>query len=545
MLKEIKELFGNIAYSNDNYIVNFEGVKRKSRTFKEFSDDLDRFIRQLIKLQDEFPIQKAAILGNLSYDWMVADFACIKYGIQVIAVPEFISDNQVDEILTENDVDILLLDLQFKERHIATNSNIPIYYINCHNQLHCDSFNNLPYNKDTEVKINIRKDYSIGFTSGTTQKIKKVNLCFYENEDKKPAKKTFFLKKAINLIKWKFSFWSKKNNNILIFLPFSHNQQRVFVFQALLMGINIVLSDPIKSILHLRTERSNILVSVPNFYDLLARHIENRLCQMKLFSKIAYKIYLFLKINTYSNNNLIKKFFDITVLKKVRIIAGGRADYFVSGSAPISRQTLDMLYKVGIRIFESYGLSELGLVSMNKIGEFKFGSVGIPTEEVKIAEDGEIMVKLNQNKHDYNRDILNVSCDNYVATGDLGYFDNDGFLFITGRKDDIIILKNGKKIHPYAIEEKLKAIPIIKDVIVYKNQNKLSAIIVTEACNNHAIKTEIEKYNTSLNNDNEVITRFISVNKNFSPEEGLLTSTFKHKRQAIIKEYDTHTPVFM
>lgn len=183
----------------------------------------------------------------------------------------------------------------------------------------------------------------------------------------------------------------------------------------------------------------------------------------------------------------------LLVYKKIQKKLGGRLRFFISGGAPLSKELAEFFHAFGVLILEGYGLTETSpVISVNSPKAFKFGSVGkiIPDVEVKIAEDGEILVRgPNIMKGYYNHEAATREAivDGWFLTGDIGRLDEDGFLFITDRKKDIIVTAGGKNVSPQNIERTLVSDPFITQVCVFGDRKPfLTALIVP---NWEAVKT--------------------------------------------------------
>ncbi|HLV59784.1 MAG TPA: long-chain fatty acid--CoA ligase [Fredinandcohnia sp.] len=254
------------------------------------------------------------------------------------------------------------------------------------------------------------------------------------------------------------------------------------------------------------------------------------------------------------------------VLKEERL--GGRLRLFVSGSAPLAPAIAYFFELLGLTILEGYGLTETSAATcVNPPTRNKIGTVGppVPGTELRIADDGEVLVrgggvmKGYYNRPDETAAVL--SPDGWLATGDIGEIDEDGYLRITDRKKDIIVTAGGKNVAPQKIESLLKTNPLISQVVVYGDKRKyLTALITVEAANGRkfleqrgiqvssyeemtrhpaireAIQRTVDKVNADLPRF-ETIKKFAIPPSDFSLEQGEITPTLKVKRKLAAEKY--------
>ena len=264
------------------------------------------------------------------------------------------------------------------------------------------------------------------------------------------------------------------------------------------------------------------------------------------------------------------KFFiaDILLFRRIRDIFGGKIQYFISGGAPISKDLIDYFHAVGILILEGYGQSETaGNVVQNRSKYFRFGSVGrvFPDSEIRIADDGEILYRGPAACQGYfkepeaTRELIDG--EGWLYTGDVGEFDEDGYLYITDRKKDIMITSGGKNVTPQNIENLLKTSKYISHACVFGDRKKfLSALVTLDedeslkyARDNKIIfkdlraltkKPEIIKLisdvvkekNQKLHNV-ERIKKFRILEEDLDQDEGEITPTMKVKRKILYERY--------
>jgi long-chain acyl-CoA synthetase len=266
------------------------------------------------------------------------------------------------------------------------------------------------------------------------------------------------------------------------------------------------------------------------------------------------------------------KIADRLVFSKIKATFGGRVRYFVSGSAPLSRDIAEFFHACGILILEGYGLTESSAASfVNRPSKFAFGSVGMPMPgtDVKLdPADGEILMKspgIMQGYHNLAEATAEtLTQDGWLRTGDIGEVDDKGFLRITDRKKDLIKTSGGKYIAPQSIEGKLKATcPFISQVIVHGDKRNFVTALVTldeEATTkwakekgldtgeytalvqSPAVKEMLTPYFDQVNKTlakYESIKKFEILPKDLTVESGEMTPSLKVKRKVVEKKYAT------
>jgi len=238
----------------------------------------------------------------------------------------------------------------------------------------------------------------------------------------------------------------------------------------------------------------------------------------------------------------------------------------LSGAAPLSSTVGTFFASIGLRIQEAYGQTECGGVSnLNPSHRIKFGTVGpaLPGVEVKIAEDGEILVRGDNVFLGYFKDESATAAafvDGWLYTGDIGEIDDEGFLKITDRKKDILVTAGGKNVAPQNIENQIKPFGGISQVVVVGDKRKFLSALITidpvemakileldlppmEDCVDHkSVLQQIQSYVDSVNGtlaSYETVKKFKVLPRDFSVEDGELTPTLKVKRRIVQKQYES------
>jgi len=292
------------------------------------------------------------------------------------------------------------------------------------------------------------------------------------------------------------------------------------------------------------------MTAVPRFYQNLFTKINMNFEKQKGLKRklINQTLYLGKKILKKKELTLGEKIINFLceklVRKKIRNQFGGNLQAFVSGGGALDQNIGEFLNAIGLPTLQGYGLTETSpVVSCNLPDLVKVETVGPPfrTNKVRIAEDGEILIKGENVMLGYwnlKEETERVIKDGWLHTGDIGELDQNNYLKITDRKKDIIVNLGGDNISPSKIENILCLNEFIKQSFVYGDKkNYLVALLVTEKeINKDKIKLIIENINKSLTLI-EKVKKFVLINEEFTIENGMLTPTLKLKRKEIIKKY--------
>jgi long-chain acyl-CoA synthetase len=340
----------------------------------------------------------------------------------------------------------------------------------------------------------------------------------------------------------------------LTWLPLSHSYEHTVQFAQIAVGAKVFYAEKIEKLLdNISEAKPTIMTAVPRFYQNLYNKINmNMKKQTGLKAKlIKATIFLgkkeLLKRKMSLSEKLLNFIVNVLVRKKVKKQFGGNLRAFVSGGGALDKEIGEFLNAIGLPTLQGYGLTETSpVVSCNPIQKIKVETVGPPFKgnEIKIAEDGEILVKGENVMLGYwnkKEDTEKVLKDGWLYTGDIGEIDSkDGYLKITDRKKDIIVSAGGDNISPAKIENQLTNFPAIDQCMVYGDgKNYLVALIVP----NKEFEGQKEKINEIVGEINknltllEKIKKFHLINESFSIENGLLTPTMKVKRNKVIARY--------
>ncbi len=524
--------------------------------------------------------ENVGIYSANRYEWAVADFACILAG--AVSVPIYATNTreQAEFIIKDAGIKLMFIGDRFQYDNISAicSDGLPLTIVSFDPSIEPGSghylfqdFLNLPALPETarileERSSAIKKDNTttIIYTSGTTGNPKGVMLSHGN---------LFHQMECVDA-----NFTVTGDDLSLCFLPLSHVYERMWSYYVYYAGaIHTYLEDPKQVIETLQEVKPTAMVSVPRLYEKIYAAVMNKQenasgLKKALFTKaIETGDIYYNKLKHNEPVSLILKlkhaFFDKMVLSKIRGVVGGDKNFFSAGGAPLEQSIEEFFFSCGLLVCQGYGLTETSpMISYNTPQAFRFGTVGkpVPGCEVRIAETGEIQVKGPQVMKGYYNNPEKTAediVDGWFKTGDIGEFDEDGFLKITDRIKDLIITSGGKNIAPQKIESYVgKDFYIEQVVTIGEKRNFISALIVPafEALEAWAEENSISykdmdelvahpkvvdfyKERIDMHSDNlaqyETIKKFVILKEPFSIEGGEITPTLKLKRKAINDKY--------
>lgn len=361
------------------------------------------------------------------------------------------------------------------------------------------------------------------------------------------------------------------DEKMLSFLPLAHVLERTGGhFLAYTFGVSVAFAERPDTVAKNMTEaRPTMMISVPRMLEVVRSRVLAQVAKQSALKQRLFHLYLRLAGEEHGGvfSGLMYKILDRLVGEKIRDRFGGRLRALVSGGAPLGKDVGRFFEAVGLPVLEGYGLSESSpLLAVNPMRDRRIGTVGPAAKgvEMKIAEDGEIIARGGNIMSGYwkNRKATKEALINgWLYTGDIGEFDEDGYLKITDRKKDMIVNSGGENIAPQRVEAPLVVEPLIDQVVVYGDQRPYMVAIVVpnrEACTAWAkeqglpksgweelagsdvlrkhIQNLIQQHLKSLNSF-EQIRRIHIQSAPFTVENGFLTPTMKLKRKNIYHEF--------
>jgi long-chain acyl-CoA synthetase len=532
------------------------------------------------------PGERVCILSESRFEWAIADIAIQSVG--AITVPIYPSSMPQDIEAIARDCQpsaffISSRDQALKLSNILNIGSCVRFIVRMEENSSADQAIETNWNAIIKESKRLREEFghqleekiksiepgfpaTIIYTSGTTGEPKGVILS-HKN----------FLSNARSSLK---SIPISSSDLYLSFLPLSHIFERMAGLYLMIMtGAAIAYAEKMDTVPQDMLEvHPTIMLGVPRFFEKLYARVQDSLKQSSSLKKaiIGWSLRtgskaagLSIKKNKIPIILSIKMFLAKQLtFNKLRRKLGGRVRFFVSGGAALSKNIGEFFYSAGLTILEGYGLTETSpVIAVNKLDEIKFGSVGKPIEgiEVKIAKDGEILTRGPHVMTGYynkpNDTKSAIDTEGWFYTGDIGHFDEEGFLVITDRKKDLIKTAGGKFVAPQKIESIFLTDKYISQALVFGERQRYCVALIVP---NKNILVEWAKSNSiQFNSYNELVLsekvhiffwnkiRLLQeslptfeqvkgiglIEHEFSQETGELTPTLKTKRSTIAKKY--------
>ncbi len=556
----IKELIYNSAKIYENniaFIVKHQEGKNKTYeniTYKMLLEQINALGTKLYDM--ELKNKRIAILGRNRYEWALGHLTSLLGGIISIPLDKDLQIDELENSLIRSKADAIYFDEKYIEKieEIKSRNTTNVKQYICMSKMSgYDDIHTLKEegqkllekgNKEyISAKIDENAMNILLFTSGTTSKSKAVML-----SQKNIASNVYAMQRVEDI---------RSTDSNLAFLPMHHIFGSTCLIMMLSCGVRNSFPDGLRYVSqNLKEYEVSVFVGVPllveAIYNRIVKEIEKQ-GKTKLI-KNAIKI----------SNFLLKFHIDIRrkLFKQIIDQLGGKMRFVISGGAPLDPKIQKGFIDLGIDMVQGYGLTETSpVIAAENMYKSKTGSIGIPMENVTVEivnkDDngiGELRAKgpnVMLGYYENEEETKNVLKDGWFYTGDLGYIDKEGFIFITGRQKNMIVLKNGKKIFPEEIETLVNRIDLVEECMVFgmpdevdKNDVKLSVKVVY---NKDEIKQkygdisldEIRDiiWNRIKNEVNTTVPRYKHImNMILTDKELIKTTTKKVKRNEELKE---------
>lgn len=346
-----------------------------------------------------------------------------------------------------------------------------------------------------------------------------------------------------------------EDDSTVCWLPMAHLFQRMINLVTMTCGVKtFFVEDPREILSCIQETQPSVFIAVPRFYEKVHEGIQQRLVQQTGWRRrlIEWALAAGRKRSRCLaagrkvpwTLRLRHAVFDRLVLSKIRQVMGGRIQFMITGAAPTAPWLLEYLHSLGWLVLEAYGLSENTVpIAMNRLDACRFGSVGRPTPrtQLRFAEDGELFVKGPGVFTGYHKDEQRgqrFTVDGFYRTGDYGRLDADGFLYLLGRKTEIIKTSTGWRISPAQVEAVYRRSRHLDQIVVFGEGRKYLVALVSLNSASQANEEEIHREMELLGRElapHERIRAFSILPRPLSITEGELTPTLKLKRQTIAK----------
>jgi len=457
-------------------------------TAKDYEAEIRSVAKGLIASGIAFG-DRVAIMAKTRYEWTVLDFAIWYAGAVPVPIYETSSAEQVDWILTDSAAVAIIVETPALVELVK-----PVMPASCKNlwNITDNALATLTAagKSVSDDEISKRREAlkpetlaTLIYTSGTTGKPKGVHLTHGN-----------FLSECGNVVNGASDLFLKPGGSTLLFLPVAHVFGRMVQIGAITAGLHLAhCSDITKLPTDLGTFKPTFVLAVPRIFEKIFNGAEAKAAAAgkgKIFHKAAdVAVAYSMAMDSKRISPLLKLqhgLFDKLVYSKIRAGLGGRVEAAISGGAPLGERLGHFYRGAGIRVLEGYGLTETTAgATLNLSWAHKVGSVGkpIPGTTIKIADDGEVLIKGPIVMKGYwQNDAANAevfTSDNYFRSGDLGNLDDEGYLYITGRKKELIVTAGGKNVAPAVLEDRLRSNPLISQCMVVGDNKPFIAALIT------------------------------------------------------------------
>ncbi|MBP5280247.1 MAG: AMP-binding protein [Erysipelotrichaceae bacterium] len=487
-LRELVE-YGKEKGGDKPFLFNNDDTYITSKEFAEFNRELGTFI-----LNKGLSKTNIGIIGENTCEWYISFFSIMNSGNVVVPLDRNLSNAEKTDLVERCGCKAIFYSKKESKFIETLKEGIQLYSFDDLNQFREEGRKRIEEGDDSYDRLVIDKDdlATIVFTSGTSGDMKGVMLTHLN-----------LMSDTIACCK------CVRSHDTQIFLPLHHTfPWASAMFSIIVCGGTVHFSSNMRRIMKdMQTNKPENLSAVPMMVEMIHNGIWTNAAKNKQDKKLK----LALKLSRFLMWLGIDKRREI--FKEIHDSFGGNLKIILCGGATLDEKIEREFYDFGILILSGYGITECSpVVSVNRQNDFRFGSVGkiLPCNNVRIDDPdkdgiGEILVSGANVMKGYYKDPESTAAafeGEWFKTGDYGRFDKDGFLYITGRKKNLIILSNGENVSPEGIEIKLMRLPYVKEVVVYEEDGDIVGEFYLDEENfseaRTMLKNDIDYYNHSV-----------------------------------------------
>ncbi len=516
---------------------------------------------------------RVALLSRTRYEWTLLDYAIWFAGAVTVPIYDTASTEQVAWVLGDSGARALVVDsVQHRDRVAGLADRLPdLAAVWCLDEGAVDVLSGLGRSvpdEDLERRRTSAGPESLAtliYTSGTTGHPKGCML----------SHGNFMCELGVAVAELDALFSHDEDASTLLFLPLAHVFARVVQIGAVRARVRLGHSGDISHLVEdLAAFRPTFLLAVPRVLEKIFNKASQEAAadgRGRVFDRAVETAIAWSRSLDQGRPGRVLRvrhaLYDRLVYARLRAALGGRCSYAVSGGAPLGERLGHFYRGIGITVLEGYGLTETtAAVTVNRPDALKVGTVGRPLggTALRVADDGELHVRGGQVLLGYwqdepgTREVL--SADGWLSTGDLGEIDDEGFVRVTGRKKEILVTTGGKNVAPAALEDRIRAHPLVSQCMVVGDGRPFIAALVTldrdallpwaaardkptspadlvdDADLRGDLQTAVDDANRAVSQA-EAVRRFTVLPVDWTEEEGQITPSLKVKRSVVMRQF--------